>query len=224
NMSDIKITFDSNFYASIPLNITYSDGGTRKLTINRIGLVINYSYLMGDPNKDVDKADIMDIGFDGRDDRINVKYDYYGGEQIIVYATYYTPTNDPTGGSSDLSLYLTFEDGTHRVITADNNDTLREGRAGEVPSRGFNGRVVATDNAVAATVFLIGFAQAKTKASDGVWIGNIKDTYYKDEGRADHIGFYASVLNSGWDDDNSFGGAQIGSGKGIYWDGHISWY
>ncbi|MBO4510584.1 MAG: hypothetical protein J5718_04480 [Lachnospiraceae bacterium] len=222
NMSDIKLTFDSNFYASIPLNITYSDGGTRKLTINRIGLVINYSYLKGEPNHDVDEADRMEIGFDGRDERIDVKYDYYGGEQIIVYATYYTPTNDPTGGSTDLSLYLTFKDGTHRVITADNNDTLRDGRDGTV-NRGFDGRVAATNDSVATTVFLIGFALAREgqDPNDGVWFGNVTDTYYEDQGRR---GFYASVLNSGWDDDNSFGGAQIGSGKGIYWDGHISWY
>ena len=213
------LTFDSNFYATIPLNITYSDGATRKLTINRVGLVIQYWYLFGHPNEDQDTPDYLDMGFDHRGDTIDFNYDYFAGEQIAVYGIYYTPTNDPTKGNSDLSLYLTFEDGTHRVITAQNNDTLTM-RDGSTVERGFDGRLAATDDSVATTVFLIGFAEAKH--FDGIlWGDNVTDTYYSDEGR---IGFYANVLNEGWDDDDNFGGTQVGSGKGIYWDGHITWY
>lgn len=216
---DIEITFDSNFYATIPLNITYSDGKTRQLTINRVGLVIQYGYLSGDPNEDHDTPDHLDMGFDHREGTIGLDYDYFAGEQIAVYGIYYTPTNDPTGNSSDLSLYMTFDDGTHRVITAENNDILTLSGGGEV-IRGFDGRMDATETSVATTVFLIGFAEAKT--FDGVlWIGNITDTYYSYNG---NIGFYANVLNAGWDDDDNFGGTQVGSGKGIYWDGHITWY
>lgn len=219
DISDIKITFDSNFYATIPLNITYSDGKTRKLTINRIGLVIQYTYLGGEPNEDSNEPDQTDLIFDSRGETINVKYDYFAGEQIIVFGVYYTPTNDPTGNSSDLSLYLTFNDGTHRVITSENNDTLTMSD-GSTVSRGFNGKLAATDDSVATTVFLIGFAESKN--FDGyLWIDNITDTYYSYEGNK---GFYANVLNAGWDDDDSFGGTQVGSGKGIYWDGHITWY
>lgn len=216
---DIEITFDSNFYATIPLNITYSDGKTRQLTINRVGLVIQYGYLSGDPNEDHDTPDHLDMGFDHREGTIGLDYDYFAGEQIAVYGIYYTPTNDPTGNSSDLSLYMTFDDGTHRVITAENNDILTLSDGGEV-NRGFDGRMAATNDSVATTVFLIGFAEAKT--FDGIlWIGNITDTYYSYNG---NIGFYANVLNAGWDDDDNFGGTQVGSGKGIYWDGHITWY
>ena len=216
---DIEITFDSNFYATIPLNITYSDGKTRQLTINRVGLVIQYGYLSGDPNEDHDTPDHLDMGFDHREGTIGLDYDYFAGEQIAVYGIYYTPTNDPTGNSSDLSLYMTFDDGTHRVITAENNDILTLSGGGEV-NRGFDGRMAATNDSVATTVFLIGFAEAKT--FDGIlWIGNITDTYYSYNG---NIGFYANVLNAGWDDDDNFGGTQVGSGKGIYWDGHITWY
>ncbi len=222
DMSDIKITFDSNFYATIPLNITYSDGKTKKLTINRVGLVIQYQFLHGDPNMDSDVPDKQKMGSDNTDQTAELKYDYFAGEQIVVYGIYYTPTNDPTGNSSDLSLYLTFEDGEHRVVSAVNNDilTLSDGSTVE---RGFDGRLAATEDSVATTIFLIGFAHAKE--FDGtLWVGNETDTYYYDEGNKDHKGFYASVLNAGWDDDDSFGGTQVGSGKGIYWDGHISWY
>lgn len=216
---DIEITFDSNFYATIPLNITYSDGKTRQLTINRVGLVIQYMYLSGDPNEDHDTPDHLDMGFDHREGTIGLDYDYFAGEQIAVYGIYYTPTNDPTGNSSDLSLYMTFDDGTHRVITAENNDTLTMSD-GSTVKRGFDGRMAATNDSVATTVFLIGFAEAKT--FDGyVWIGNVTDTYYTYNGNK---GFYANVLNAGWDDDDNFGGTQVGSGKGIYWDGHITWY
>ena len=89
--------------------------------------------------------------------------------------------------------------------------------------RGFDGRLAATEDSVATTIFLIGFAQAKE--FDGVlWVGNETETDYYDEGNKAHKGFYASVLNAGWDDDDNFGGTQVGSGKGIHWDGHISWY
>ncbi len=218
--SDIQITFDSNFYATIPLIITYTGGITKKLTINRVGLVIQYQYLSGETDYDSDVPDVLEMGFDHRGDKINVQYDYFAGEQIMVYGIYYTPTNDPTGGSSDLSLYLTFTNGTHRVITANNDDTLTMSDKTTI-SRGFKGKLAATPDAinnpgsVATTVFLIGFAEAKT--FDGhVWIGN--------KTSVDFGGFYASVLNAGWDSDDSFGGAQVGSGMGIYWDGHISWY
>ncbi len=217
DLSDIMITFDSNFYSAIPLNITYTDGSTTrtvKLTINRVGLVIQYWYLSGDPDFDQDQADSVALGSDNTSATATLKYDYFAGEQIAVYGIYYTPTNDPTGGSSDLSLYLTYENGTHRVITADNHDDLTM-KNGSMVDRNFNGRLAATNDSVATTIFLIGFARAKT--FDGnVWVGN--------ETEIDFGGFYASVLNAGWDDDDSFGGAQVGSGQGIYWDGKISWY
>ncbi len=220
NLSDIKITFDSNFYSSIPINITYSDGSatrTEKLTINRVGLVIQYGYLSGSKHEASDRPDTIELGSDSTNEKTLLKYDYYAGEQIVVYGIYYTPSNDPTENTSDLSLYLTFDDGTHRVITADNDDPI--GSAGRGASgkgnRGFNGRLAATNDSVATTIFLIGFTHATT-FKDNIWIG--------DESRADFGGFHASVLNAGWNNDDSFGGAQIGSGQGIYWDGKISWY
>ncbi len=222
DMNNITLTFNSNFYATIPLKITYSDNSAKMLTINRVGLVIQYQFLHGDTSMDSDEPDKQEMGSDNTDQTAELNYDCFAGEQIVVYGIYYTPTNDPTGNSSDLSLYLTFEDGTHRVVSAVNNDilTMSDGRTVE---RGFDGRLAATEDSVATTIFLIGFAHVKE--FDGtLWVGNETDTYYYDEGNKDHKGFYANVLNAGWDDDDNFGGTQVGSGKGIYWDGYISWY
>ncbi len=219
---EVQITFKSNYYASVPFKITYSDGNTTRtgeLKINRVGLVIQYGYLGGDCNKDKDVPDHMVLGSDHTTETTDFYYDYFAGEQIAVWGYYYMPTKDLEAGSTDLELYMTFNDGSHRVVTARNNDTLTM-MNGTTVSRGYDGRLAATNDAVATVIFLIGFAQAKT--FDGVlWVGNITDTYYYDEGRK---GFYATVLNAGWDDDDNFGGTQIGSGQGIYWDGHIKWY
>lgn len=32
------------------------------------------------------------------------------------------------------------------------------------------------------------------------------------------------VVNGGFDDNETFGGAQIGNGAGVYWDGEINWF
>ena len=214
-----KITFDSNFYSSIPLIITYSGGTTRKLTINRVGLVIQYQFLGGSPNKDTDVPDHLEMKFDHTNATTDLFYDYFAGEQIAIFGIYYTPSNDPTGNHSDLSLYLTYENGTHRVITSRNDDEL-EMADGSIVPRGFNGKlqIPGRDNSVETTVFLIGFAQARQSfdRKGNIWVGNITETYVD--------AFYANVLNAGWDDDDNFGGTQVGSGKGIYWNGHITWY
>ncbi len=193
--------FECNFYDTVPVNITFSDGSTKTLTINRIGLVIQYSYLIdnGTPNDA--------IHYDWKTASASFTRDYNSGEQILVYATYYHPTIDNTaGGGNDLYLNLTFQDGTSRIVYHVDDD------------HNFNGYLAAGGGeAVATTSFIIGFAPAKQW--DGyAWVGNITQQTYS-EGA-----FYATVLNAGYNDNDTYGGTQTGSGKGVYWDGHITWY
>ncbi|MBP5197847.1 MAG: hypothetical protein J6033_02225, partial [Lachnospiraceae bacterium] len=215
NIADIKLTFNSNFYDEIPLKIVFEGGITKYITIVRVGLVIQYRYLGGDPNNGWDEGTN-----DWIVDHDTITHDYYGQampfdytyfnpnnpEQILITATYFHPTNDPTGGASDYNLYLTFDNGSHRVVTPDDAE------------HNFNGRLDATNDKVASTTFIIGFEQAREYFDDYVWIGQLTETNYHEGG------FYATVLNAGFDDDTNYSGTQMGSGKGVYWDGHIEFY
>jgi len=209
NLNDVTLSFASNFYDEIPLTITFEDGATKNITIFRVGLVIYYTYLGGDPNyggePDSPIVDNGEIIMDYYGQNIPFNYSYFGGEHIAVWATFYHPTNDLTNGADDYMLYLTFDDGSHRVVTAD--DT----------SHNFNGRLSATDDKVASTTFLIGFEQGYSSFDD-VWVGQLNETDYHEGG------FSATVLNAGYDDNTTYSGTQMGSGKGVYWDGHISFY
>ncbi len=204
NTNKITLTFASNFYDSVPLLITYSNGDTEELLLRRIGLVIQYSFLM-DEGRGVKTGR---IGYDDKTAYSTFTYDYRGqaGEQVIVYATYYHPTNDRTeSGSDDLYLSLEFEDGTRRIISHIDE------------SRGFDGYAPAESNYVATTSFIIGFDHSK-EWDGNIWVNNRPDFLYKEGG------FYATVLNAGFNDTTTYGGTQAGSGKGVYWDGHIDWF
>ena len=212
NLSDITLTFVSNFYDEVPIKITFEGGTVKYLTVIRVGLVIQYLYLDGDPDNPnpagYDSGQIRQDYYHGTG--IPFTYNYFGdgngndAEQIAIWATYYHPTNDNTGATGDCVLYLTYSDGTHRVVTPDD------------AAHGFNGRLAATNSEVASTTFLIGFAQARDHFDGTVWIGQLDEIEYG--------GFYATVLNEGYDDPTTYSGTQMGSGKGVYWDGHITFY
>lgn len=205
DLSDITLTFNSNFYDEIPLKITFSGDIVKYLTIIRVGLVIQYLYLDGDPDHTNPSGDHGQINLDYRGTSLDFDYDYYAGEQVAVWATYYHPTNDPTGGAGDYLLYLTYDDGRDpEVLTADDS------------AHNFDGRVSATNQEVASTTFLIGFTQGRATFDGNVWIGQLNEI--------DFGGFSATVLNSGYDDNTTYGGTQMGSGRGVHWDGHISFY
>ena len=199
DLDKIKFTFAANFYDSIPILITYSDGSEQKLTIQRIGLVIQYQYLGGNPNED--EGDITgELRQDYRDDIVTqYNYNYFAGQQIIITASYYHPSTDNTAsGGDDVSLFLTYDSGKTEVLE----------KTAYFPANG---------DGVACTMFIIGFAPAKT--FDGnVWIGNIIEQTYKDGG------FSATVVNSGYDSKTSYSGTQTGSGAGVHWDGVIKWF
>ena len=199
DLDKIKLTFSSNFYDTVSLLITYSDGSEKELTIRRIGLVIQYTYLGGNPNED--EGDIVgEIRYDYREDiLINFDYNYYAGEQILIMASYYHPTNDNTvSGGDDVSLFLTYDSGDIEVLD----------KTAYTP---------ASENGVACTTFIIGFAPAKT--FDGlVWLGNITEQTYE------RGGFHAMVVNAGFDSKTSYSGTQTGSDEGVYWDGSIRWF
>ena len=200
----VKVTFASNFYDRIPLTITYEGGSTSKLVIVRVGLVIQYDYLFDQG----DGVHTGEIRYDCKPDMCTFDYDYFGkGEQVLVYATYYHPSNDHTTGNSDeLYLNLRFADGSSRIISSVDN------------TRNFNGYRAANGGAVATTSFIIGFAPAKELDQYGVYTDNIISQTYS-EGP-----FYATVLNAGYNDATTYGGTQSGSGKGVYWDAQINWY
>ncbi len=197
NLAKIKLTFASNFYDSVPLSIIYEGGFEEKLTIHRIGLVIGYQYLSGPTDHD-EGAVTGTISPDYRNDiAVEYQYNYFEGQQIIITATYYHPSNDQTAsGGENVSLFLNYDDGRTDVL---------EKTAYKAPGNG----------GVACTTFIIGFANAKT--FDGnVWTDDITEQEYG--------GFHATVVNSGYDDMNTYSGTQAGSGEGVYWDGVIKWF
>jgi hypothetical protein len=201
----LKFVFDSNFYDTIPVRITFSDGSVKNITIHRIGLVINFGYLMA-PNV-YPYPDHGTLGQDylgGPDVGPTFNYDYDGGEQVIVYATYYHPTYNEVGRCDDLYLSIEFTDGSRRIISPIDTD------------HNFDGSWPEGIDTAACTSFIIGFDEGKEFDGNVYTTDRTDFTYH--EG-----GFYATVLNAGYDSTTRYGGTQTGSGKGVYWDGHIYW-
>lgn len=193
NDNDYKVTFKSNYYSSVPLEITYANGETKQLTIDRIGLVIQYMYLE-DRGYGINSFNLSHGG-EGSD--VSVNYDYMKGQQIAVWATYYHPSNDRTeAGSDDLKLFLTYDDGTSKSL---DKYAYRS----------------ATPTNVATTDFLIGFTPAKEMVGEGIWGEPLTQIQMKP--------FSALVMNAGYDSKTDFGGTQLGAGKGIFWNGKIEW-
>ncbi len=210
DLTKIKLTFASNYYSEIPLVITYTGGVTKEITIKRIGLVFSYRYLGG--ATDFDEGERIDrIWVDSiPGGEVEFTYNYFAGEQIVIWATYYHPTKDAAEGSQDLSLFLTYDDGSTRLLEHEDAD------------HNWSGYIAGNDDAVDATLFLIGFAPAKI--FDGnVWVDNITEQYLISPNGGEG-GVSAMVLNNGFDSEETFGGTQIGSGSGVYWDGLITWF
>ena len=200
------LTFGCNYYDTVPVNISFSDGSSKSIIINRIGLVIQYRYLEDDRDHDTTTASADAIYYDCKAGTCSFTKDYDSGEQILIYATYYHPTADnTTGNSNDLYLNLTFSNGSSRIIYHTDS------------AHNFSGYIAADGNSVATTSFIIGFAPAKNWDGNE-WTSDITQQNYS-EGA-----FYATVLNAGYDDEDSYGGTQTGSGRGVYWDGRITWY
>lgn len=200
------VSFKSNFYDSVPLKLTYNDSSAKYITLQRIGLVVRYKYLE-DPG--IEQGYVEDsngkIEYDCYDrNGPTFTYNYFNGDQIMIYATYYHPSNDLTGGNTDLNLIVKYGNGEKKVISS--SDIAHK----------FNGYHSATNGAVATTTFLIDFIPAKEKDQYGNWSTPITSINHKG-------GLHALVVNGGFKDKNSFGGAQIGNGLGVYWDGNITW-
>lgn len=197
NGENFDLTFESNFYDSVPLKVTYENGDSRNLTIERIGLVINYFYLEDrGPG-----SSVGEIEYDCKPgSRLTFDYDYQAGEQIIVYATYYHPTNDPTTGNlGNVILHLKYNDGSEVYMPSNAGN--------EWTNNGGSGYLGASGGGVATTTFFIDFVEAGNGTSNTT---------------TSIPGFYATVLNADYDDANTYGGTQIGSGLGVYWDGEIT--
>lgn len=210
NLAKVKLSFNSNFYDSVSLIITYAGGTQKELTIERVGLVIQYWYLSGSP--EYDEGDRQEyLSYDFKSGSCPFTYNYYQGEQILVYATYYHASDDTTlSGGDDLYLNIKYDDGNSEIIH--HTDSSHE----------FNGYVAGDEDGVATTSFIIGFAPAKV--FDGhFWGDDIRNQPFKNKFGGEG-GLSATVINAGYNDDTSYGGTQVGSGSGVYWDGEISWY
>lgn len=200
DLNNIKVEFKSNFYDSVTLLVEYNGSTTKEIVIERIGLVIHYLYLMDD-GAGPRRGEIEYGCYEGHE-RIDFTYDFYAGEQIIVYATYYHPSNYSTaGGDDDLKLVVTYGDGTKDEISS-------------MPGGHING---GSHGAVDTTTFFITYLPAKELLPDDNWGEMITHQNYMG-------GMNALVVNDGYDDDTSFGGAQMGNGSGVYWDGDVDWF
>lgn len=193
NDDDYKVSFKSNFYNAVPLEITYDNGEKKTISIHRIGLVIDSMFLMDD-GEGVRQENVL---HGNEETGITFDYDYLNGQQVAVWATYYHPSNDQTSaGSDDLKLFLTYDDGTTAVLN----------KYSYTP---------ATNTTVATTDFLIGFAPSHTRLDDGNWGEPLTLVQFKP--------FQALVMNAGYDSKTNFSGTQIGSGRGVSWDGKVEW-
>ncbi|MBP3506210.1 MAG: hypothetical protein J6K43_07400 [Lachnospiraceae bacterium] len=200
DLTNIKVEFKSNFYDSVTLVVEYNDSITKEIVIERIGLVIHYLYLMDDGEGS--RPGEIEYGCYEGHERIDFTYDFYAGEQIIVYATYYHPSNYSTaGGDNDLKLVVTYGDGTKKEISS-------------MPGGHING---GSYGAVDTTTFFITYLPAKELLPDDNWGEMITHQNYMG-------GMNALVVNDGYDNDTSFGGAQMGNGSGVYWDGDVDWF
>ena len=125
----------------------------------------------------------------------------YCTENFVVMATYYHSSAET--GANNLKLVVTYDDGATEIL--DSTDTAHN-FSGYKSGAGYTdgGQIPA---AVDTTTFIIGFMNAE---------GN--DFYFSKDGHTG--GFSVQVVNAGFNDANSFGGALAGSGKGKYWNGH----
>ena len=198
--TDIIITFKSNFYDTVTFILVYNDGTDGEFTVEREGIIIQYTGLDGRTDKG---RYWLDIYGEGEGKELNYTYDY-ATESFVVIATYYHSSGET--GVDDLSLIITYDDdGSTEVISSNDGDHGFTGyRDGTVHVR--DGR-----KAVDTTSFIIGFM----KHDGDVNLGN-KFTFAANVHTG---GFSVQVVKAGYDAADSFGGAVAGSGKGKHWDG-----
>ncbi len=195
NAPYVSLTFSSNFYDLIPLTVTFSNNDVRTITVQRIGLVFGYEYLVDSGNEGHILTNCNDGDFTFNYTYMDNGVDY---QQIVVYAIYYHPADDNTtlSGSDNLYLNLHYGDGNSYMINQYGHQ----------------------DGGVDTTVFILGFL--KSHYDDGA---DIRTQDFIDANGYTG-GVYGTVINSGFDSLDTFGGTQIGSGQGVYWDGEVSWY
>ena len=144
---DYEIEFRSNDYDEATIEITYDDGTTSSLTIKRQTLVISYEYLMDDG----EGVRTYNIFHGNEQSSTSVDYNYNEGQQIIIYATFYHPSNYTTeSGDNNEVLNITDENGLVRIIEP-------------------KGYTAATNNTVATTDYIIDLVPAKEENPDGTW-------------------------------------------------------
>ena len=192
NPDDIVIKFNSDFYDTVTFVMVYDDGTTSTFTVEREGIIIQYSGLNGSGNGRY----WLDIYGEGPGNEFNYTYDP-DTEKFVVMASYYHSSAQT--GIENLSLIITYDDdNTTEVISSIDTDHNFSGyKSGE------------SYGAVDTTSFIIGFMDVSTGE-------------FEFEKNGHKGGFSVQVVNAGYDDANSFGGALLGSGKGKHWDGHAN--
>lgn len=206
NTADILITFNSKFYDTVKFELVYADDSTGTFTIEREGIIIQSTGL-GFNRKKPGGPDQgrywLDIYGEGDGNELNYTYDC-DTENFVVMATYYHSSAET--GVNNLKLVVTYDDGATEIIDSiDTTHNFSGYKSGADYDEG--GTIPA---AVDTTSFIVGFMKA-----DGT------DFTFSKNGHTG--GFSVQVVNAGFDGTESFGGALAGSGKGKYWDGHVSY-
>lgn len=200
NTSDIVITFNSKFYDSVNFELVYADDSTGAFTVDREGIIIQYSGLGGnreDPNDPDWGRYWLDIYGEGEGNELNYTYDS-NTENFVVMATYYHSSAET--GANNLRLVVTYDDGATEII--DSKDEAHNFSGYKSGSEYVEDGKAAVDT----TTFIIGFMKVE---------GN-NFTFSKNGHTG---GLSVQVVNPGFDDASSFGGALAGSGKGKAWTG-----
>ncbi len=198
--SDIVITFNSKFYDSVNFELVYADDSTGAFTVDREGIIIQYSGLGGnreDPNDPDWGRYWLDIYGEGEGNELNYTYDI-NTENFVVMATYYHSSAET--GANNLRLVVTYDDGATEII--DSKDEAHNFSGYKSGSEYVEDGKAAVDT----TTFIIGFMKVE---------GN-NFTFSKNGHTG---GLSVQVVNPGFDDASSFGGALAGSGKGKAWTG-----
>ncbi|MCQ2522656.1 MAG: hypothetical protein MJ105_09810 [Lachnospiraceae bacterium] len=221
------VEFLSAYYCTVPLTITYENGIVAPLTINRTGLVI-YADWVGD-NPDF-KPFIGHETFPGQtalpynpesapnsDPNLSVS-------TVLVYAVYFHPqTNKTADGDDNLKLLVTYDNvnqfGNKYHIDDKGDNSSLNGNQQVVKQTYYSGNWAQSGaNYVPFTTFAIGTYNATdypVDASGVIQPVNSLEVYMPS--------FSALVVANSYDDPDAFGGTQIGTGKGVHYDGHAVW-
>lgn len=219
------VEFLSAYYCTVPLTITYSNGLVAPLTVNRTGLVIYADWI--DETRPF-KPFIGHESFAGQTplpfNPESAPLPELSASTVLVYAVYFHPqTNKTAAGDDNLKLLVTYDNvnqfGSKYHIDDNSGNSYISGNQQVVKQTYYSGNWNQNStNYVPFTTFAIGTYNATDYITDANGIiqpVDLKDVYMPS--------FSALVVANSYDDPDAFGGTQIGTGKGVHYDGHAVW-